>query len=194
MKKKLLWLLATLVLGALGSGLWELAFRPILAFCGTTALDIVTLGMESLRNGLYEDAAHGQYERVGIIMLSAGAGMMTGISTMTLLGPDIRRRLSVRLRGDATASHKFSSKLLFVFVTTLIILLFQRTTYINRAVNHFEQLAQIVAPYQREQDRLLVRSKFAQIVSRAQYVQLIGSLEELAHSQGVTSLPQFTIY
>lgn len=194
MKKKLLWLLATLVLGALGSGLWELAFRPILAFCATTALDIVTLGMESLRNGLYKEAARGQYERVSITMLSAGAGMMIGASIMTLLAPDLRRRLNVMQGGNAAASLKFSLKLLFVFVTTLAILLFQRTAYINRAVNHFEQLAQIVAPYQTEQERLLVRSKFAQMISRDQYEQLIRSLVEFARSRGITSAPQFSIY
>ncbi len=53
------WIVVTIVLGALGSGLWELVVRPVYAFVSTIALNVITLGLDSLRNGLYEEAAKG---------------------------------------------------------------------------------------------------------------------------------------
>jgi hypothetical protein len=120
---------------------------------------------------------------------------MTGIAMGMLIFPLFKRQLR-NADGDKALSAvpgKFGVALLLIFLTTLLLLLFQRAAYINRAANYLEQLANIAAPYQTEKERLLVRSKFAQIVSRDQYVLLIRSLEELARSHGA-SVPRFAIY
>ncbi|CAL95692.1 hypothetical protein [Azoarcus olearius] len=192
MKKKILWLIATLVLGALGSGLWELAFRPFFALLASGALDVVTLGLDSLRNGLYEEAARGQYERVSITILSAGAGVMVGITMVLLLFPFFRQRLE-GTRPSVAGSRKFTLALPLVFATTMMLLLFQRNAYINRAANHFEQLATIAAPFQSQEQRLQLHSEFAQMNTRETYVRLVETLSALAKAKGAR-VPEFTIY
>jgi hypothetical protein len=192
MQNKLAWLVVTLVLGALGSGLWELAFRPFLAYLGTAALDVVTLGLESLRNGLYEEAARGQYERVSIAILSAGAGIMAGITTVVLFLPAFRRKVQ-KERESGTSGKPFRAALVLLFATTMALLLFQRIAYVNRAANYYEQLATIAAPYLTETQRLQVRSQFAQVTTRAQYVALIEQLRTAALSNRAHA-PEFTIY
>lgn len=192
MKNKILWVLITLVLGALGSGLWELAFRPILSLLATGALDIVTLGLDSLRNSLYEEAARGQYERVSITVLSAVAGIMSGVTASVLVLPILMRRINADRKNDSSA-RRFTTVLILVFVTTIALLLCQRVIYINRATNHFEQLAQIASPYQSEAERLLIRSQFAQVTTREQYTKVVGLLSVVALSNKAR-IPGFTIY
>lgn len=196
MKKKVIWLAVTLILGALGSGLWELAFRPLLALIGTAGLHVVTLGLESLRNGLYEEAARGQYERVGITILSATAGFLTGITAVVLLLPILRRKARRDREGGPEAgmnAKRFRGALVLVFTTTMAVLLFQRTAYINRAANYFEQLTAITAPYLTESERLQFRSRFAQVATREQYLALVSELRSVAKSNRA-NVPDFTIY
>ena len=69
-KKKILWLVGTLLVGALGSGLWEAGIKPGMLWFGTLMLDLGTLGLSSLRDGMYTDAAKGTYERAGVMLLS----------------------------------------------------------------------------------------------------------------------------
>jgi hypothetical protein len=192
MKSKIVWVVVTLVLGALGSGLWELALRPALAFFGSAALDIVTLGLDSARNALYADAAHGQFERAAISMMAAGAGIVAGITTVVLFGRSLRSRLRQSAPQEAP-KRSFVLTLLLVFTTTMVLLLFYRVAYINRAANYVDQLSQIIAPYQTERERLLVRSQFAQVVTRDEYVKLVESLRATAASHAL-KVPEFTIY
>jgi hypothetical protein len=46
-----------LILGALGSGIWETLFRPTLGSLSRVALSIVALGSETVRNSVYREAA-----------------------------------------------------------------------------------------------------------------------------------------
>lgn len=192
MKSKILWVVVTLVLGALGSGLWELAFKPVLSWLATLGLDIVTLGLDSLRNGLYEEAAKGQYERVGIALVSALAGTLAAITTIVLLVP---RRQRIRHATEAIdqSRRRLFDALPLLFLTTLALLLFQRICYINRAVNYFQQLATIAAPYLSEQERLLVHSKFSQVATREQYLVVISNLQSVGREHGAV-VPEFTVY
>lgn len=67
------WILAilgTIVLGALGSGLWEVLVKPGLAWAGGAVLTISTLGLDSLRDQIYADVAIGSYERASLSILA----------------------------------------------------------------------------------------------------------------------------
>lgn len=64
--------LGVIVLGALGSGLWEIALKPGLVRLSYGILSLSTLGLESIRTGIYE--------RVG-----SGSTSAASLQTMTLL-------------------------------------------------------------------------------------------------------------
>ncbi|WP_284336584.1 hypothetical protein [Comamonas sp. NoAH] len=192
MKSKAVWVVVSLILGALGSGLWELAIRPIFAFLGTAALDVVTLGLESARNSLYEEVAHGQYERATLSLISAGVGLMAGATTTVLF----RRNLLHVVRGPAGEQRRqrpFVVTLLLVFTTTMMLLLVYRVAYVNRAANYFERLSHIVAPLQTDLQRVQVRSQFAQVTTREEFVKVIDGMRSLARANNL-KVPDFTIY
>lgn len=55
-------LTATILLGALGSGLWELALKPLGRWLGKSLLTVATLGSNSVRDDIYREAAKGIHE------------------------------------------------------------------------------------------------------------------------------------
>jgi hypothetical protein len=197
MKNKALLFVITVILGAIGAGLWELAFKPLLSVFSSFALNIVTFGLDSLRNGLYEEAAKGQFERVGIHILVGITSILVGITVVT-----VRLTLPLQLRKyiqtptpspqENIKIPKFTPRYIIgislglIFITTLLVLLTARIVYINVAANYFEQLATIAAPYMSEQERTLARSKFAQIKTREQYVSLILHLQTVVKENGAT--------
>jgi hypothetical protein len=68
-----------------------------------------------------------------------------------------------------------------------------RTNYVNQAVTHFEQLLTIVRPHLAEGDEKQIRSQFAQIHSRNDYVSVITRLRQVAEIHG-QSTPQFSVW
>ena len=78
MKRKILAIAGALLIGALGSGLWEL-IKPLFGWFASVSLDIVTLGLESLRDGLYADAAAQESERISSLILVLLSGIMFGL-------------------------------------------------------------------------------------------------------------------
>lgn len=54
------WILGTLgalVIGAAGSGLWDLLAKPGLTWMGRSVLNVLTLGSDTIRDSAYQDAA-----------------------------------------------------------------------------------------------------------------------------------------
>jgi len=56
-KRAVLAVIGAIILGAIGSGLWEMIAKPGLSSLGRLFLTLVTFGSESARNNAYADAA-----------------------------------------------------------------------------------------------------------------------------------------
>src|SRR3990172_1958525 len=62
-------IVGAIVVGALGSGVWQNILGPLLAFLRDWALSIATFGLEAYKDNLYRDVARGFRESAGIGML-----------------------------------------------------------------------------------------------------------------------------
>src|SRR5437868_15179640 len=74
-------IIGTIVLGALGSGLWDLCLRDFFVWSGHGILTLITLGIGSVRDSVYFEIAKGRTDRVGIYLVSFGMaffGILTG--------------------------------------------------------------------------------------------------------------------
>ena len=81
-KKTTLTMIGVVVLGALGSGLWELV-KPLLGWSWSGLLTIATLGLDSLRDGIYADAASSVGRPIGLrlaVQLLAALILVTGVA------------------------------------------------------------------------------------------------------------------
>jgi len=84
-KATVLSIIGLILLGALGSGLWDVFFRPVAIWIGLKLLTLATFGLESIRDSSYQSIAKGHHERPAFLLL----GTMTTFLIMTplVLGP-----------------------------------------------------------------------------------------------------------
>lgn len=70
----------TLILGALGSGVWDLLFKPGIGRFGRWCLSLMTLGSESLRDAVYESAALDPTPLPSMMLLIVGVSLPLGVA------------------------------------------------------------------------------------------------------------------
>src|SRR5579863_8528148 len=79
--------LGTLLLGALGSGLWELALRPGGQWLGRAFLSLVTFGSRYLKDQVYIEAARGYHEASAtesyLLLIVLMSWICMGLSVLT---------------------------------------------------------------------------------------------------------------
>ena len=80
--KLALGLVSTVILGAIGSGLWDAVFKPAFPKLVDFMLTISTLGLRELQDGMYVEIARGNYERAGLATFQ----MITGINCGIIIG------------------------------------------------------------------------------------------------------------
>jgi hypothetical protein len=209
MKSKFLTVIGALILGALGSGLWEL-IKPLFVWASTASLDVVTLGLDSLRDGLYADAASLEAERVSYSILSAITGIVTGVIVSALMFSKLKRRDKenmdlVMVQDPVTRKATFHAKiarlqLIRTIAISLVALslsaqvfMAQRTIYISRAAAHFNRLCAIAEPHINQGELALIKSSFAQISTRAEYIDLTKRLSAII-SANKAKVPEFLVY
>lgn len=211
-KEKVIPIIGALVVGALGSGLWEL-IKPLLSLLGSASLNIVTLGLDSLRDGLYAEAATMQPERAALAILSALQGILLAIPFVLYMRMKSRKRKPDATKPPLNASReeliaykeileerlKTLEKKAYIVIVGLVliltvnILMFQRLSYISKVSAHFDQLVAVAAPYVEEKDILFIKSQYAQIKTKSDYEAVILKLDDILKKNGI-SPPQFRAF
>jgi len=197
------WLFAivgTVILGAIGSGLWDSLFKPVLPWVAKTIFNIATLGLKQAQDGLYSEIAKGTYERAALdifnlimatIFFVAIVSVARGISTLrgakndanALKGlqPIIKRKLRI------------ASVVLLSLISGYWVYHAVRMTYVVRAAANIEQYQLIVGPYLSGDQRLTIRSRVAQMSSKDDYEKIITDLGKVASAHKLR-VPEFDLY
>lgn len=197
--------LGVIALGVLGSAVWELAVRPLGDVGIKLTLNVVTLGLDSLRDGLYADAARGSIERVSAVTLMIVSSMLFGLLGGTLGARRAKRRhiamiseldsltheeLNLKKQEIQIKIERLEKQRRYVFViagVTVITIYFmaQRAIYVNGLTSYFERMYAVSAPYLSENERLKVRSEFFLIKNRSEYVKLLDKLKSTAQVNNI---------
>lgn len=200
--RKVFLVLGTVTLGALGSGLWEALLKPSLYWLGTLMLDLATLGLSALRDGMYAEAAKGYYERASLMLLAMALGTVTGfagaIAGFFTAPIFFGRRLLANEEPSPRQLRLFRKSkgiLVALFLALLLIVIVQvvRVGYVIRAANYVEQLQRIASPYLTLSEQLRYSSRFAQVTTRREYVVLVEELISIA-KKNAAKVPEFDIY
>lgn len=202
-RKVILGIGATIVLGAVGSGVWELVFSPTVSWLGRGLLTLATLGLESVSDSIYVDVAKGHHERSSLAIYGlVSIGFLFAplvLARRPLLIPKIRQFLEGKDPEQLEAMRKKNVRLLshlLLILTLLGTVIFVRSlmhTYTNTAITYFNQSLNIVLPFISVEEERRFRSEFARISSKNDYVQLVNKLNERAKSNGI-QLPKFSIW
>ena len=193
-----------LVVGALGSGLWDVIFKPTFVWIGTILLSLATLGIQSLIDGIYVEVAKGSYERAA----DAAHQTIIIIFGTTMVAVPIFGLLAFKAIDEEKSENKVLSKedrrrrvRMLVFASLVLqslgagILLINssRLSYIIRASNYLEQCERIVAPAIPVDQRLLIASAIAQIRSKNDFLDVDGRFRSIAKSSNL-NLPEFSAF
>jgi hypothetical protein len=211
-KKVALGSLGTLVLGAFGSGLWELAFRPLGQWLGNGVLTAATLGSSFLRDQVYVEAAKGHHEASALqssqilcflfLMLCAALiGAALGIRSASKLpkksGTDEERQAEITARiGRGRVLNERLGRSTAVLAVCLVFLAgnfwveYLRANAASDACTFFMQSMAICRPYMDDHESKMLESRFAEIHGRADYISVTDDLRRIASSKQIR-LPEF---
>jgi hypothetical protein len=215
-KKWVLGIALTIILGALGSGLWELALRPFSQWAGKAVLTAATLGSSAVKDRTYREAAKGFHEAgaletltlLNFWMLIACSGV-AGYASARMRDSEASRELPMELKSKEQLEAKRASleasiaslrkklrislRVMFGFLLLFVGNLGVESLEIiqaNNAYTFFAQSMAICRPYMSDQQARLLESRFSAIAGRADY---IGVIDDLAHiaASNQRRLPDF---
>ena len=202
--RNILAVLGALVIGALGSGLWDVVFKPTFVWIGTVLLNVATLGIQSLVDNIYVEVAKGSYERAAdaayqiIIVIFGGGLIAVPFLALVALKTIDKERLET---GHGSAEDR-KRRLRMIVLTSLVfeslgagILAVNtaRLSYIIQASNYLEQCERVVAPAIPLDQRLLIASAVAQIRSKDDFLKIVDRLHTIAKSNNL-NLPEFSVF
>jgi hypothetical protein len=214
--KWVVWVLGVIVLGALGSGFWEIVLKPAFVHASYGLMTLSSLGIESVRTGIYEGIATGSTSRAGVQTLNLVTLLTVALSALVfnyfLIHYVESQRERKRLDGSAEQRKspeeliqqlrkllKFQRGLLYwlgfwiLLMSGMLLVDLSRVFYENAAVVHFQQALKIAAPYLSDTDRATVESRFAQIHSKSEYVAIVDGLARTATEHG-QQVPAFNAW
>jgi hypothetical protein len=189
---------AAIVLGAIGSGVWEWVLKPAVAQTSKLGLDIATLGIQSLKDSLYRDVAQGLHEGPSVRIYFA----LYGLLPMSIFGFALgfitagRRASSGREPGvlERTIDRTWRPLVYFMlFVLVYSAINANKVAYVNRAITHFNQLVSVVSPYVSSREMEMLESEFAQISSSQDYYVVIKKLREECANNSL-KCPEFSVW
>ena len=209
------WILSivvTILLGAIGSGLWDAALKPITLKLGSQLYTVITFGARRSRDKIYKRAAMGHHELPSLYILLIV--MVLGISALTatqmrlyvqLYAPEI---LTIRLvaecpKEDATkfkecireqAKEKLAPvvqilSLIAIFMTVVIFYRFIAINRMNLVTTYYEQCVRAVRPFLDEKTFKMLEQQYALMRTKEHYDAIISQLAAVANDNN-SSLPE----
>lgn len=201
----------TIILGAIGSGVWEALFRPIFSKAGSALFSLGTLGFKKAQDRVYREAARGHHELASLsvyffITLGIFGGLIgtySGIIIVTIWNnpaeaiqaceelPDKRKIMACRkqiLKEEIFGQLPyFTLSTIFIFV-----LLMSRWIRINRAniiITEFDRWLKISAPYLDVTQIAVLQQRFALMENKEDCDQLMSELADIYRRNRSFSTP-----
>jgi hypothetical protein len=189
----------TILLGALGSGLWSLLEIPLWKV-SNWFLSATTLGITSIRDDMYAKAAFGLHELPSLYLLLFVCVLMFVMPVLPSLTPSMRsviRGLVTKGESDPSPEDVLRRAKKLLYVTALIgalsgsyfIVKFMMVNQENLIASYFRQYVTVVRPYTSESEYIRLNSAFSQMKSKHDYVILMSHMQAIAKQNGV-ELPE----
>ena len=162
--KILLGILGTIILGALGSGLWESIISPGLSWSSSAIASFFSSMSTRYQESVFQLAAEGESEmRIYRLQLLMGLLFFFGIMLL------VTKQMWLAVMNKWRISRALTATLIFATLIGFVL----RITYLDAARNvrdySFKSL-EILRPHLEEEKYLFLRSEFMQIRNKQQYL------------------------
>ena len=209
------WLLSivlTIFLGAIGSGLWDAILKPYGKKFSGVVFTAITFGAKRARDKVYKNASAGHHELPSLYLLLIVFMFLCGIlvslqvkvysriyvSTLaeTYYGDCInknekeRKECGKKIIEEEILPIMYILSLITVFLSVVILYRFSTINRTNLVITYYTHSMSVIRPYIEEQQYLLFEQKFALMLSKEDYDEIIKSLNKIANDNSV-DLPEY---
>ena len=215
-KKNITYIAGALIIGALGSGLWSVAFQPFFSAVGRFILVTFSFGLEIAQVDIYREVATRSKSAPVILVLN-----VISITVFWFLGTQFPRKekldheitdevegetskLSLKEQKEYLEASKrtleknraslFKFQLVFFSWFSLLASSFFyqyiKFSHVASAISHYEQSIAIIRPFIEGSSYIEFESQFARIASPADYITLLDELEAISKQHDL-DLPAF---
>lgn len=188
--------LATMFVASLSNGLWDLAVKPMVFWIAAKSVWVTSLAYSTAQDSVYVAMARDTIQlltlRGAVLVHLTFFGATLGFVLIKIVlraSENGNKKVRERVR-MATGWSKWPITDTFMLVLILVsIASLSREIYSSTTLVSFRQLEAIVAPYQTEQERLMIRSKFARMKTRAEFLSIVEQLRATAEANGLDTKP-----
>ena len=207
-------IISTLVIGALGSGLWEVIFKPSFKKIGDVTFYILTLGIKKTRDKVYLDAAKNHSELGGIFvarhMSLILASFLIAFSFITFQtsygkanyfdkfeycdrvdGEGEYRKCKREVSKERVQAVAVFTIPLFMLVAVILIYTSLKIQMVYRITMDFKQYLTICRPYMSLEEVLMLEAKFTRMKEKVDYQELMSKLGKIAKDND-QELPRYS--
>lgn len=190
-KKYLSWMLSAagiIVLGAIGSGVWQIIGQPLVNAIVEFSVNTINIFFSSYKDSIYARASLGFHER-------ASNNLFTLVMMLILFIPFL---LSVRGKFHLSSeSSVFLVSILRVFrvlnlavLVSLVIYMVTQNSYVNRVIIYVDTSLDRLSPYESQEKITELRAKFREVQTASDYHSLYAEIEGLILDNGLESRSQ----
>jgi len=188
-KKWLRAILATLgaiLVGAVGSGVWESKLGPVLRAIRIGILDLISLTFKNYKDHVYHRIGLANTSVVDLLTLGVLCFFIAVVGFMKT-EYDLTPESSPQPSPNKRAFYFWFGYSVY-FAMVLVVLLGSFTaaqmSYVESAIVHYNQALRIASPYMDMQQRLQIDADFAQVRNRQDYVTILEKLHKIAQDHG----------
>ncbi|MFN6340023.1 MAG: hypothetical protein ACK41W_15020 [Cyanobacteriota bacterium] len=189
-------------IGILGSAMWE-GIKPLLNWLSSLLLTVATLGISSYRDSIYKDAAVGIDERASGITLLIALSYLFALPIARLineaefasLAPDAEPDRQSERRGSSLKTIRVRKiiRIMNVLFAFIIVVIGNREIYVSRTSAYARQLQDIAAPFLDDQASKTIRSRFAQVRTKKEFIELVEVLKRTIRKKNAY-FPERSLY
>lgn len=192
--KVALGIVATIFLGAIGSGVWERFLGPALDWLTKVSVGAFAWGHTSYRDSIYANAAKGFHEAHSLALYTVVLGLLP-LAYLLLL----RRHPTERLPpGSTTSTREFvRSRKGYWFIAALTAVVFVmvsfsalRLRHINETITYSLATFEIVRPYVGEDRYKQYRSRYFSMKTASEFDAIHSEIRQIAQDQKL-QLPEY---
>lgn len=186
-------ILSAIILGAIGSGVWEQILGPILNFLVSIIIKILGKLSINLQDRIYNKASSGFHEIPSLIMLLLLTMFFLLLSQRYLYNNPNYKKIKIEniILNFLDSKYGFYLKS-FLIIAGASFLAFGGIiiSSANDVTTFSEKSIRIVAPYIEEKEKLMLVSEFSQIKTTNDFNQFKIHLEKIAKNNNL-ELPKF---
>jgi hypothetical protein len=179
-KRAALSIFSTVVLGAVGSGLWEVV-KPLVTGSWTGLLTLATLGLDTVRDHMYAQAAQTMGKPTGFQVVLSYA-----LTAIFLTGTVVLLWIKTSFPHTASPLGNFLFRVLLCLVVASA-LTSVRAIYATNLAHYTAVLETMAAPHLTETELKRFRADAIRIANRDQYLKHVERLQKVIEGKGEQS-------